>query len=169
MKSRHPTPEERKLWRQSNRFTSRKAGTVNEGEDEVEIAPETAPSSKSAAAIPDIPAAKKQPKAALTPLSSREATRNFKLYPIGATLDLHGFTKLEAYAKVASFITFQRRQGHRHVLIITGKGRGAEVGVLRANLPDWLNEPALRPLISAMAHGRPEKGGTGVLHVLLKA
>jgi DNA-nicking Smr family endonuclease len=54
------------------------------------------------------------------------------------------------------------------VVIITGKGRGTAMGVLRTALPDWLNEPRLRPLISTITHARPEKGGEGVTHVLLK-
>ena len=91
-----------------------------------------------------------------------------KLHPLEATLDLHGMGKIEAYGQVQSFIQQQVRKARRHVLIITGKGRGGQEGVLRSNLPHWLNEPALRPLIAAMITARPEKGGAGALHVLLK-
>ena len=106
----------------------------------------------------------------LKQLSLREAARSFRPYgPVEATLDLHGLSKLEAYERVQHFIIDANLRGRRHVAIITGKGRGGEVGVLRANLPHWLNEPGLRKLISAVAEARAEKGGAGVLHVLVKS
>jgi DNA-nicking Smr family endonuclease len=75
---------------------------------------------------------------------------------------------LDAYALVQQFVMRAHCGGRRHVAIITGKGRTGEAGVLRSNLPHWLNELALRPLISAFATARAEKGGEGVMHVLLK-
>ena len=111
----------------------------------------------------------KSPAPPLSPLTTREAARRFKPHAaIEATLDLHGLTQYEAQAQVQQFIARAVRNGLRHVAIITGKGRGAEVGVLRKHLPDWLNEPPLRALISGFAAARPEKGGAGVTHVLLK-
>lgn len=104
----------------------------------------------------------------LSHLTLREANRRFKDHPIEARLDLHGFTKLDARDAVRHFIERQHALGRRHLVIITGKGKGGEIGVLRDFLPDWLNESALRPLISATASARPEKGGEGVTHVLLK-
>lgn len=174
MKHRLPTPEERRLWRESNRFTTRHGvDSEDEAEEEADTAflpedPVAAAISRSAAPVsthaPTTPA-----KAPLKLLTTREANRFFNPYPLDATLDLHGLTKLEAHARVAAFIHHQQRAGRRHVLIITGKGRGGEAGVLRSNLPHWLNEAPLRGLISALAHARPEKGGAGVLHVLLKS
>jgi DNA-nicking Smr family endonuclease len=38
--------------------------------------------------------------------------------------------------------------------------------VLRRELPHWLNAPALRPLILALAH--PHRANTGAVHVLLR-
>ena len=108
-------------------------------------------------------------KTPLTALPLRDAKRVFKSHSvIEATLDLHGLTKLDAYLQVQQFVMRAHCAKRRHVAIITGKGRAGELGVLRSNLPHWLNEPALRPLISAFATARAEKGGEGVLHVLLK-
>lgn len=170
MKPRLPSPEERKLWRESNRHTVRYAAADESEEEGLEeagvfaaasLSPETRPSPRKPATAP-LPAP-------LSALTTREANKRFRSYPIDATLDLHGATKLEALTRVQHFIHHQHRAHRRHVVIITGKGRGGEVGVLRSHLPQWLNEPPLRPLISAFAHARPEKGGTGVMHVLLKA
>ncbi len=165
MKPRHPTPEEKKLWRESNRGTVRARLEEDVAEEEVQVQHFSAPT-----ALPmreDAPA-KRSPAASLVPLSTREANRRFKQFPIDAMLDLHGATKLEARERVQQFLLRQHQAHRRHVVIITGKGKGGEVGVLRANLPDWLNEAPLRALISAYATARPEKGGTGVTHVLLK-
>lgn len=168
MKKRLPTPEERKLWRESNRFTAIKPGMDEAEEESEEALIETvAPAPRTKQPTPP-PAVRSRPLAPLKSLPTREAKRAFKPYPVVATLDLHGLSKLEAHARVESFIRAQHRKGHRHVAIITGKGRTGEAGILRSNLPHWLNEPALRPLISAFATARPEKGGTGVTHVLLK-
>lgn len=169
MKPRLPTAEEKRQWRESNRFTKVK----NEAEEvaEAEI-PEVTPSASSARTIINKKEAartspKTSPPAPLKLLAPREANRTFKPHPIEATLDLHGLTKLEAHAQVETFIRRQSQMGRRHVAIITGKGRDG-VGILRTHVPHWLNEAPLRPLVSALAHARPEKGGAGVLHVLLK-
>ena len=50
------------------------------------------------------------------------------------------------------------------VLVITGKGRG----VLREEVPRWLNEPGLRDAVLSFAYARPADGGEGALYVLLK-
>ncbi len=93
--------------------------------------------------------------------------------PIEATLDLHGMTQESAHAALAAFIARARAQGRRCILVITGKGGragtdGATTGVLRANVPRWLNEPGLKASVLALAHARPRHGGAGALYVLLK-
>lgn len=101
-------------------------------------------------------------------LTGREATRLLKPYaPVEATLDLHGMGRVQAYGAVQDCIARARAAGKRHVLIITGKGRLGE-GILRTQLPHWLNEPALRPQVVAIAQATPNKGGSGVYHVIVK-
>ena len=163
------TAEEIRHWRESNRHTIKLPSAIDEEGDaqaapEAEMAAAKSPTKTTKSALP-----KKKNLSPLKQLSIREAARSFKPYgPIEATLDLHGLTKLDAYERVQHFIIGAKRAGKRHVTIITGKGRGGEMGILRANLPHWLNEPALRPLISAVAEARAEKGGAGVMHVLVK-
>ncbi len=170
MKSRYPSPEERKLWHESNRFTKRvrvpptDADSI-EAETPSPEEPSPAPSRRTPATVAPLRAAPAEP---LAPLPARDAARRFKAHAtVEATLDLHGYSKEEAYEAVGRFLKRQQQQHHRHVTIITGKGRTRE-SVLRRELPHWLNEPRLRPLISAFAAATPEKGGTGVTHVLLK-
>jgi DNA-nicking Smr family endonuclease len=51
------------------------------------------------------------------------------------------------------------------VAIVTGKGSG-EGGILRRELPHWLNLPSVRPLILGAAH--PHRANTGAIHLLLR-
>lgn len=149
-KDRQLTPEERHLWRQ-------------------EMGHEPKDRKPRIVAEPAAPApAKREPKTPLDVATGRKAARQLKPGgPVEATLDLHGLGKVDAYSLVQDFIDRAQREGLRHVLIITGKGRTSE-GILRANLPHWLNEPHLRRRVSAITQARPEKGGSGVFHVLLK-
>jgi DNA-nicking Smr family endonuclease len=163
------TAEEIRHWRETNKHTEKLPDAIDmeiDADDVVDVEPALP---KVAARTVNAPPPKQKNLSPLKQLSIREAARSFKPYgPIEATLDLHGLSKLEAYERVQHFIIESKRRGRRHVTIITGKGRGGEVGILRANLPHWLNEPALRPLISAVAEARAEKGGAGVMHVLVK-
>lgn len=86
-------------------------------------------------------------------------------------LDLHGMTQAQAHRSLIGFIEHGHAAGLRTVLVITGKGRsdgGEGGGVLRAAVPRWLNEAALRPLILAFHPARPADGGAGALYVRLK-
>ena len=92
---------------------------------------------------------------------------------IDATLDLHGYTQNEAHSALIAMIARARALGIRCVCVVTGKGGkegadGRTTGVLRANVPRWLNEPPLRGQILAFANARPRHGGEGALYVLIK-
>jgi DNA-nicking Smr family endonuclease len=54
----------------------------------------------------------------------------------------------------------------RVVEIITGRGAGEGGGVLRRELPMWLNLPDLRPLVLAASH--PHQANTGSVRLLLR-
>ena len=90
---------------------------------------------------------------------------------IEGRLDLHGKTQAEAFAALEDFIGAAYRSGKRCVLVITGKGlRPAEgrVGVLREQVPRWLNRPGLREKILSFRTAQPRDGGEGALYVLIK-
>ena len=46
--------------------------------------------------------------------------------PVEARLDLHGMRQREAHAALRRFLKSAQGQGHRHVLVITGKGAAVE-------------------------------------------
>ncbi|HYP63160.1 MAG TPA: Smr/MutS family protein [Acidocella sp.] len=80
---------------------------------------------------------------------------------VEARLDLHGHTAVRAHHKVQSFLEQAHGTGMRCVEIITGKGE-----ILARELPHWLNAPALRPYILALAH--PHAANTGSVRILLR-
>ena len=81
-------------------------------------------------------------------------------------LDLHGMTAAVAHLEVERFLRSAQAEGVRVVCIVTGKGSSSEGGVLRRELPHWLNAPALRPLILGAAH--PHRSNAGSVHLLLR-
>jgi DNA-nicking Smr family endonuclease len=87
---------------------------------------------------------------------------------IWGSLDLHGFTQDQARAALIGFLHRARADGGRVVIVVTGKGRGGEMGVLKARTPDWLSAPDLRPLVSGMAPAHAKHGGAGALYVFLR-
>ncbi len=55
------------------------------------------------------------------------------------------------------------------MLVITGKGTAKEAGgVLRAQVPRWLNEPVNRARVLAFDYAQPKDGGLGALYVLIR-
>lgn len=90
--------------------------------------------------------------------------------PIEARIDLHGLTEAEAHRTLASFLIGSQKAGRRCVLVVTGKGLRPDggTGVLRTNVPRWLNAPPNRGRILAFSHAQPKDGGEGALYVLLK-
>lgn len=82
------------------------------------------------------------------------------------TLDLHGRFAQDAHAAVHAFLADAYADGVRCVAVITGRGSSPEGGVLRRELPHWLNAPDLRRILLGAAH--PHKANTGAVHLLLR-
>lgn len=82
------------------------------------------------------------------------------------TLDLHGRTAQRAYQALVPLLRGAHAEGLRCVEIITGRGSGETGGVLRRELPLWLNLPELRPLILAASH--PHAANPGSVRLLLR-
>ena len=87
--------------------------------------------------------------------------------PIEGKLDLHGLTQEKAAMRLADFLERAESQGKRCLLVITGKGL-ASGGILRDQVPRWLNQAPNRGRVLAFDYARPQHGGAGALYVLLK-
>lgn len=98
-----------------------------------------------------------------------------KLLP-EARIDLHGLTVAEAHPRLIRFILDSHGAGKRLVLVITGKGsgraeRGANPvfrGVLKHQVPQWLNLPPLGPLVLQVTEAHIRHGGAGAYYVYLR-
>jgi DNA-nicking Smr family endonuclease len=89
--------------------------------------------------------------------------------PIEGRIDLHGRTQAQAHDDLHAFLSRAHAAEKRMVLVITGKGMtAAKAGVLKENVPRWLNEPSLRRHVLAFDYAEPQHGGEGALYVLLK-
>lgn len=94
--------------------------------------------------------------------------------PIEARIDLHGMTRNEAHAALLQFLHRAQAGGARIVLVVTGKGGRAphqhdgERGVLRRQVPLWLELPAFRALVMGFEVAHVGHGGDGAFYVRLR-
>jgi len=89
---------------------------------------------------------------------------------VSARIDLHGMTQAEAHPALDAFLEAAWYAGKREVLVITGKGTRADgsIGVLREQVPRWLNAFPNRAKVVAFQYASPKDGGEGALYVRLK-
>lgn len=190
---RRASAAEKALWRHVNRETEPLPGREAEATPLPEIAPPAppppsppAPSPPPAVARPaapprplPVPPAHQGRGATVAGLDRRTADRLRKgKLAIEARIDLHGMTQERAHAALDQFIAAAAERGLRAVLVITGKGGGGGAsdapwpvqrpGVLRANVPRWLNEQPNAPRVLAFTEAQPQDGGAGALYVLLR-
>jgi len=103
------------------------------------------------------------------PASTRRALRRRTAAP-DAVLDLHGLRAASARARLESFVHAARHAGHRHVLVVTGRGvRSGPAGpVLRRELIALVTDGALRAAVLGLVSAPPSLGGPGAFWLLLR-
>jgi DNA-nicking Smr family endonuclease len=126
------------------------------------------PARPAKAARPDKPAPPP-----LAPLGRRERSQLSRgRKEIDARLDLHGMTQTRAHRALLSFLQRATSEGLTFVLVITGKGRAvgpeSERGVLRRQVPEWLNLPEFRALVVGFEEAHIGHGGEGALYVRVR-
>lgn len=93
-----------------------------------------------------------------------------------ARIDLHGMTIAQAQPVLTEFIMKAASEQKRLVLVITGKGKhrddGGPIpvrhGVLRHQVPHWLQTPPLRSLVLQLTEAHLKHGGQGAYYVYLR-
>jgi len=100
---------------------------------------------------------------------------------IEARVDLHGLRQSEAHAELRAFLFRCQSRGLRFVLVITGKGKPGSAsetcyrnpendrGVLKRNVPRWLEEPDVRSIVVSYTAAAIQHGGEGAIYVHLRA
>jgi DNA-nicking Smr family endonuclease len=109
----------------------------------------------------------------LAPLGRRERSQLARgRKEIDARLDLHGMTQTRAHRALSGFLQRAHADGLTFVLVITGKGRttGGESdrGVLRRQVPQWLNLPEFRSIVVGFEEAHIGHGGEGALYVRIR-
>ena len=179
MPRRRVTHEEVRLWREA-------MGEPSDPTPPVKAAPAAPPTFEAlldapvAAVKPAVRARVKRPVAAvpgnLDPHDAKSIRRG--RVTIDARIDLHGMTQTRAHETLVRFLQRSAAQRHRCVLVITGKGgRRTEdedpyanfgTGVLRVQLPHWLEAPEVAPLVISSGPAAPQHGGDGARYVMLR-
>lgn len=96
--------------------------------------------------------------------------------PVDGRIDLHGMTLAEAHPALTGFILNASMAGKRLLLVITGKGRTfqgeglitARRGILKQQVPQWLQLPPLAPLVLQVTQAHGKHGGDGAYYVYLR-
>lgn len=172
------TYEDRVLWTTiAKSIKPLRAEAKNVADENAEVAPETPKPpakqppkfKKPVPAQKFAPAAQAKTGAPMEPLTRRMKSRVAKgRHTIDAKLDLHGFTQQEAHSILLRFLRAAYDRDARLVLVITGKGRGGEVGVLRRQVPQWLGLPEFRALVVGFEDAAITHGGAGALYVRVR-
>jgi DNA-nicking Smr family endonuclease len=168
------TPEERQLWgnvaRQVTPLTR-----ITAAEHSAEAADMRAPSScHRASASGSLPTREHRPQPSplpprLAPIDRKARQRLARGHDaIDARIDLHGRTQAQAHRALRKFLLEAQTAGHRYVLIITGKGRDDEHGILRRQVPLWLEGPEFRSLVVGFDTAHTGHGGAGALYVRVR-
>lgn len=175
---RRLTAEERALWSTVTRSVVPLCRPPAESESAEAEAALLAPAPRSEVAEPKpTPKASSVPPPAppLAPLDRRTRQRLVRAKAtIDARIDLHGLKQNEAHAALRRFLRAAQADGARIVLVITGKGGRAdgdpsgERGVLRRQVPLWLEGAELRPLVIGFEPAHPGHGGAGALYVRIR-
>ena len=86
------------------------------------------------------------------------------------TIDLHGFTRDNAYRRLCNEIARAATSGLRCVLVIHGKGLNSSEGstTIKESLADWIAQPPLVHQVTGRTLAQPQDGGGGASYLLLR-
>ncbi len=99
-------------------------------------------------------------------LNNHKSFSKGKLEP-DTVLDLHGQTLYSAKLLLHKFMSSCYEKNIRNILIITGKGHNNK-GVLKEEVPKWLNDKLLSKFLVDFKVAPKQFGGEGALLVRLK-
>ena len=193
---KHLAPDEENLWEHTARsiapLKKAKSRVYASTEADEPQAPRTAlkhpPQTSSASIVkpkavtpPPPPITKKVPPIAVF---DRKKVRKIRsgAVDIEARIDLHGMRQDEAHSALVGFLRRCLGKGQRWVLVITGKGKASGDdavvpfdmtrdrgrGVLKRNVPRWLEEPDVRLMVVSYTTAAIKHGGEGALYVHLR-
>jgi DNA-nicking Smr family endonuclease len=181
--ARKVSDDERVLWREVTRSVAplrRRRAKVERTTADLVVAEKPEPPRKRApsAMKPALIVRKDTPpQPALQPLMPIERRLKQRLgrgsQDIDARIDLHGRTQDQAHDVLLRFMQKCQANGAKIVLVITGKGGStgdlaSERGVLKRQVPLWLQLPEFRNYVLAVEEAHSAHGGAGALYVRLR-
>ena len=190
---RRITEEERRLWK----AVAKQFVPLTKGKGEAEAGKDGGPANDRHAGVSPPPEAarpigkafapaKRTAAVANPPLGDFEPRRARRLsagrLPIEARLDLHGMRQDDAREALMRFLHAAQNNGLKHVKVITGKGAtnsGSELqafslndsnrrGVLREQVPRWLQDRTARALVVSFTEAARGHGGSGALYIQIR-
>ena len=170
MRRRSLSDDERVLWSTITRSVAPLKGRKR-AEDAAEIAPAETRSTARPAASPAATPPRRTTPPPLAPIDRRTKQRLARgATEIGGRLDLHGLTQAEAHAALARFLHTAQARDVKVVLVITGKGgtEGEGRGVLKRQVPLWLEGVEFRSLVVGFEAAHIGHGGAGALYVRVR-
>ena len=182
-RKRSLSDEERALWHTVTRAIAplrRRKAKIKETVEVEDVAAPAPPAKQARNAVKTAPPAapvqrQAPPLAPLAPLGRRMKQKLGRgSTSIDDRIDLHGMTQAAAHAALARFLHRAQHDGARVVLVITGKGARpgsdphAERGVLKRQVPLWLESAELRPLVIGFESATIGHGGAGALYVRVR-
>jgi DNA-nicking Smr family endonuclease len=173
-RARNLTPEERHLWGKIARqvIPLARATITEQSADGTDTHPP--PSSDGASASGSSLARERRPQShpvppPLAPIDRKARQKLARGHDaIDARIDLHGRSQAQAHRALRKFLLDAQAAGSRYVLVITGKGRDQEQGILRRQVPLWLEAPDLRGLVVGFDTAHAGHGGAGALYVRVR-
>jgi DNA-nicking Smr family endonuclease len=161
---------ERVLWREITRSIAPLRPMIPDAiEADADARVASAPMAPPRSSRPQPPRPKTEAPPALASLSRRAKQRVARgRDPIDGRLDLHGLTQAEAHDALLAFLHTAQTRGARLVMVITGKGRGGEGGVLKRQVPLWLALPEFRAMVVGFDDAHQRHGGEGALYLRLR-
>jgi DNA-nicking Smr family endonuclease len=170
-RKRELSEDERVLWNTVARSISPLKGRAPKIEPEIEAVREVAPKQPIAPLPPSMPVHRRTAAPPLQPIDRRTRQKLARgSAEIGGRIDLHGMTQTDAHAALGRFLHAAQARDAKVVLVITGKGAltGEGRGVLRRQVPLWLEGPEFRSLVVGFDTATIAHGGEGALYVRVR-
>ena len=175
-RSRDLSDEERVLWRTVIRSIAPLRGRKALINDEAAPGKSDATAKPTQAAHGPLPSSPPSSRRVATPVPLQPIDRRMKqklargTIEIDGRIDLHGLTQAEAHSALARFLRSAQAREAKVVLVITGKGgaAGEGRGVLKRQVPMWLEGGEFRSVVIGFESAGLGHGGEGALYVRVR-
>lgn len=170
-RKRELTEDERVLWSTVARSIAPLKGRARKVPDASEQVAAARQPTEPALPAPSMPVHRRTAAPPLQPIDRRMRQKLARgSADIGGRIDLHGLTQSDAHAALGRFLRAAQTRDAKVVLVITGKGAlgGEGRGVLRRQVPLWLEGPEFRSLVIGFDTATVGHGGEGALYVRVR-